>query len=222
MKTMTRQNSLSSGDFKRLQESFFSSADSTEESKKLSNKKLIFLLIGFVTLCAAIVVFFRFDTFILSPYTHALKNGALDLLSESALAEAELIWPEGVSEIAEGEIRLAIPSGGKDGFSLTFADKMNLSGAKFALIVKNPETAFTIDLILRDSTFFSNAQDPLQIQVERFSKNKSFVEIPIEIDDSLAQSLNLWKINQLRFVFHQQEKKEFPVLVKNILFEKRR
>ncbi|MBN3039138.1 MAG: hypothetical protein JW869_06985 [Candidatus Omnitrophica bacterium] len=224
MKTILNRTLLSSQDFRRLKESFFSSSPHQASPSHTNIKKKVIMTasLAFVVLLIGFAFFSNFDIVILSNPNHIFGNDAIDLLSKEELATASIIAPAGNSKIAKKLILVDIPFDRKAGFSLNFKDKMDMSDSNVALVLKNPGQDFNIDVVLRDNRFFSNSLNPITLEVSGATETSEYIKVPINIEHSNISNINLLGISQLRFVFSQKKEDSLPVFVKNVLYEKRR
>lgn len=214
-------NSLSDRDALRIEKSFFSAPSVQKEDKKYKKKRLVFILSSSFAL-SLIAVFFlhNFNIIFLPRPKNLAKSKAVDLLTRNDLLELELFKPQGSSKIFKDTIYLNIPYMRKSGFSLNFKEKINLRGTKLILLVKNPHPDFKIDVVLRDERFFSNARDPIKLEISHQDKKSNYNKVSIPLENQKNSQISLGRIKQLRFIFQQQKVESLPIFIKKILWEK--
>ena|GEM_PF-3033483 len=218
----SRITSISTKDSKRLERSFFHS--SKKQKYRGPKKKIIlFFVSSLITVILLVTIFLiNFNILILPQYKKYFGKKSLNLLDKSTLAYLRFLEPDINFKIDKSFIYLDVPFNKKNGVSLNFKDKMDLSNSKIILVVKKPQNDFRIYTILRDVNFFSNFHKPIEVQVKKTDLKSTYLEIPIEIEDNLAYNLNLLYINQIRFYFFQKKNESLSLLVKNIILQKRR
>lgn len=214
-------NSLSDRDTLRIEKSFFSTPSVQKENKNYKKKRLVFILSSSFAL-SLIVVFllYNFKIIILPRPSGLAQSKIVDLLTRNEPLELELFQPQGSSKIFKNIIYLDIPYMRKSGFSLNFKEKIDMRGTKLILLVKNPHPDLKMDVVLRDERFFSNARNPIKLEVPHQSKKSNYNKISIPLENQIDSQISLARIKQLRFIFQPQKVESLPILIKKIFLEK--
>ena len=214
-------NPLSDRDTLRIEKSFFSAPSVKKENKNYKKKKLVFIL-SFSFALSLIVVFLLHNfNIIIFPRPRALAQSKIvDLLARKELLELELFQPQGSSKIFKNIIYLDIPYMRKGGFSLNFKEKIDLRGTKLTLLVKSPHPDLKMELVLRDERFFSNARNPIKLEISHQSKKSNYNKISIPLENQTDSQVSLARIKQLRFIFQPQEAESLPIFIKEMFLEK--
>ncbi len=221
MNAFINANSLSFNDSKRLEKSFFSKPAQKSFKKSKTKNKIIIAIIPIVALSAAGIVFLmNFSIIIIPQHKKIPQNNIVDLLNNESVASPELINPHYASKITNNIAYIDLPFSTKSGFSLHLKNKLDISNSTINLVLRKPRNTLKLFLILRDTKFFSNSSKPLVIQISQNSEEKSYLTIPINFANNIDSNVSLFRINQIRFIFYQEEKKFFPLFVKNVFLEK--
>ncbi len=215
-------NPISFKDSRRLEDAFFS----PQKKKKEKRKKKKLVVIGSVFLLGGIFILIifllNFSIVILPQYKNISKEKEINLIKNNGLSSITLLSPQLGSKITKNIIFIDLPFNTHSGFAVNFKDKVNLYNSKIILVIKQISEPLKLSLILRDNNFLSNANKPLEITIKPSSHKTPYMEIPIEIEDTFEGNINIRKVNQLRFIFHQKKNNSTPLLIKEIVLKKRR
>jgi len=214
-------STISFNDSKRLKESFFRSPDNKNGKRRKRNKIIV---IGVSILIIVLVFTFlalNFNIVIFPQYKSIYKQKLLNILDNKYASSIRLINPHLGSKITNNVILVETPFNTKSGFSITFHDKTDFSNSKIILVIKKPEYNFKLHTILRDTNFFSNADNPIETNTSLANDNAPYTEIPIDIDNSINKNMSIKRINQLRFVFYQKKTGSLPLFIKGVYLKRR-
>ncbi len=215
-------NTMSLNDYKRLEKSFFRSPKKKNNKHHRTNK--IIVISSVLVLVAAIIFMFIATHFniIIIPEHKNTRSKAINLIDSKHMSSIRLIAPHLSSKILKNTLLIDIPFNVKSGFSVTLKDKVDLYNSRIILVIKKFKGSIKLLTILRDTSFFSNASNPVEINVSPDnSGNSPYLEIPIDIDSKI-KSASINRINQIRFMFYQKDVSSLPLLIKDAYLEKRR
>ena len=224
MDSTVSSNSLSLNDSKRLEKSFFSKPAQKSSKKNKPEHKILIAIIPVVILIiiAATAFLMNFSIIIIPQHKEIAASDAVDLLHDNTLSTAKLINPQFAAKITDSAVYIDLPFNKKSGFSLKMKNKLDISNSVLNLVLRKPQQALKLFIILRDTKFFSNSSNPLEIEINEGSESKGYLTVPIKLTDRISSPVGLKRINQIRFIFHQEKKDFFPIFVKNVFLEKRR
>ena len=214
-------NTISFNDSKRLKESFFRPPKKNNNRRHKRNK-IIIIILSILTAIIIIKLFtLNFNIVIFPQYKNHYKQGFMNLLSNKHLSSIILVNPRLGSKITKNIILIEVPFNTKSGFSIILRDKTDFSNSRLVIVAKKPKYDFKIFTILRDTSFFSNADKPIEISTSLANNNNTYVEIPIDIDNNIGKNISIKRINQLRLMFYQKKTGSLPLLIKKIYLERR-
>lgn len=226
---MSRQNDspLSSVyldlDSQRLKDTFFSTP-----GKSSPKKSLFFWAITALTIVIFSVGVFTFVSkyeFLIAPRTDIEweKNSTSLLRSQtpsvSFLGKNKLLLKRKGSSVY-----LKIVSGKKIGIKIDFKDPINLNSHFLFLYLKMENHPLGIDVVTRDTRFFSNSLNPLTIEVMS-EKKAGYTKIPITFANASPGNTNLSRINQIRLFFYPKDEERIFnakgwILIKDLVLVK--
>ena len=213
---------ISIQDSERLKKSFFSSADKEVIKTNKPRKKLYFLIPISLILIAGIIFLLKFYIIFLPRENLAFQDNSSNLMNSKVLNNIKSLNPSAAYKLNNGYLYLDVPFDIKNGFIMNFKDKMNLSGTEIKLSMKRVSEDTELYVILRDDQFYSNALNPIKVEVIKKNDKSSYRDILIKIDEGLTPNIHLTRINHIRFIFYQKKVALVNMLVKNITLKNRR
>jgi len=214
-------NTISFNDSKRLKESFFRTPNNKNNRRRKRNKIIIIGTSVLIVIIAVISFILNFNIIIFPQYKNSYRRSSISLLDNKYISSIGLLNPRMGSKISRKAILIEVPFNTQSGFSITLRDKTDFSNSKLILVINNPGYDFKIFTVLRDTSFFSNADSPIEINTSLTDNTAPYLEIPIDIDNNIGKNISIKRINQLRFTFYQKKAGSLPLLIKRIYIERR-
>jgi len=214
-------NTISFNDSKRLKESFFRSPNNKNNRRRKKNKIIIIGISVSIVIIAVIFFALNFNIVIFPQYKNTHRQNLINILNNKYVSSIRLLNPHFGSKISRKAILIEIPFNAQSGFSINLRDKTDFSNSKLILVVNNPGYDFKVSTVLRDTSFFSNADNPIEVNTSLAGNASSYLEIPIDIDNNTEKNISIKRINQLRFTFYQRKAGSLPLLIKRIYLERR-
>jgi hypothetical protein len=197
-------------DSQRLRETFFS--DDKEKTHK-DNWLLLALTAIVIFFTVTGIIFSRYDLFLVKKTSVEMPATSLSLLSADT-TKFEQIKGNDVEKRA-GSLYMAIPAAGQSGFRLPLLKTYNLTGDVMIMYVKS-ERPLIIDIIAKDTNYFSNAFSPFLVKVEP-SIDGGYKKVSFELKTEYFTRVNLSLIDQLTFYFRPLNNEGSRVFVKDII-----
>lgn len=97
---------------------------------------------------------------------------------------------------------------------LNFKKPQNLDTHRLFFWIKKSDTSFVMKVIARDSRFFSNARNPIHINIDKKEKIP-FIKVPVHFETSSSPNVNFSKITQIKVYFYRQPDKKGITPVKD-------
>jgi len=211
-------NTINTQDTIRLKNSFLSQTIDNEIPKKTRKRFnplwLILFFIGIITL-----FFTHFQITILPKYNSSVNQ--VSILKNKDISSIVLSDPWDNSRITDNLILLDIPKNTKSGVNINLKSSIDLNESRIILILKNPISALNLEVIARDQNYRSNARDPLRIDINPALNNINYLKVPVHYNQITYPQLNINNINQVRLVFSQNEKSSEPIIINDIILEKK-
>jgi hypothetical protein len=183
-------------DSQRLRDTFF--YDTNKEKIKKDNI-VLFVLIGLVLLCTiAGIVLARYDVLM-------VKRVPLDIPKDSTAIMSvkntymELITKDNL-ELKGKTLYGALAPKTKAVLKLSFSQPLDMRNKSFILYTRSQEP-ITVEAVLKDSRFFSNAGEPLTSMIEK-STNDSYVPTTFDLTKYSDNRINLNDIQQVTLYFY--------------------
>ena len=209
-------------DSKRLKDAFFSPPK--KKRKKRNTHKKFLLLPILITIVISIVLL----TIFVAKYEFmvvARKNINLEKIGTS------LLQPHNLSELnflgkdkqlirkTTSFVYLSIPTQEKIGIELNLKKPIDLTTQTLFLYLKPPELPLNIEVIVRDTKFFSNSLSPLMLEV--YKEEGPYLKVPIDFKNTNIQNTNLARITQIKLYFsHKGQESMNRALIKGIILAK--
>jgi hypothetical protein len=133
--------------------------------------------------------------------------------------EVETIGDYSNYEITGEGLELSLPFGAEFGLNINFDKKRDLSQSQIVVALAEPSDSFKNKVILRDVNFFSNANNPIEINYKDCPKElqEDCIKVKINLNrDVQNPRFSLHRIKQIRLFFSQNNKENLKLLIKGI------
>lgn len=203
-------------DSQRLKDTFFSPPK--KKRKKKAPKKRFFIIAAISVLILAVTVFFfiKYDFMVIARQIPDQSAGGISLLSKDMLESTICIAKD--KQLMKKEnafIYLTIP---KERVAVSFNLKkpVDLRSNSLYLYLKKSDAPLNIAVVVKDTRFFSNSLNPLEVKVTR--SDSSFIKVPIIFAGSNLQNTNLYQIKQIILYFYPEDKEKINwTLIKDLI-----
>jgi len=197
-------------DSQRLRETFFS--DDKEKAHK-DNWLLLTLTAVVIFFTVAGIIFSRYDLFLVKKTNVEAPASSLSLLSFNT-TQFEPIKGSDIEKRA-GAIYMAIPAAGQSGFRLPLSKTYSLTGNVLIMYLKT-EKPLIIDVIAKDTNYFSNAFSPFLVKIEP-AADGGYKKVSFELKEEYFNRVNLALVDQLTFYFRPLNNEGSRVFIKDII-----
>ena len=203
-------------DSQRLKDTFFS-PPKKKRKKKTHKKKILIISASAALVLGAFLFFFtKYDFMVIARQIPDQINASTSLLSKDMLESTICIAKdEKLMKKENAFIYLTIP---KERVAISFNLKkpVDLRSNSLSLYLKKSDTPLDIEVVVKDTRFFSNSLNPLVIKVAQ--DGHSFIKVPISFADSNLQNTNLYQIKQITLYFYPQDKEKINwTLIKDLV-----
>jgi hypothetical protein len=197
-------------DSQRLRETFFS-----DDKQKARKDNWLLLTLTAIVIFSTItgIIFSRYDLFLVKKTSIETPTTSLSLLSPDTARFEQIKGND--AEKRAGSLYMAIPAAGQSGFRLPLLKTYNLTDNVIIIYLKT-EKPLIIDVIAKDTNYFSNAFAPFLIKVEP-SIDGSYKKISFELRAEYFNRVNIALIDQLTFYFRPLNNEGSRVFVKDII-----
>jgi hypothetical protein len=200
-------------DSQRLKDTFFS----TPPKKPSRQKIILFTALSFSLLVITIFAF-NYNLILIPRRGIKVKKNITSLIRNNMISSFKLLGGNNhLMKARRSFIHLTIPPQNNAGIRIDLKKCANLNNNDLLIYLQKPITLSRIDLVIKDVFFHSNSLQPLTIDITNIDDNSPYIKIPIKSKDISLQNTNLYKINQLNFYFHPEDKeKTNQVLIKEL------
>jgi hypothetical protein len=215
--------SLSPSDIRRLEEAFLDTPAKPKPTPSKISKMLPWLFI--VLIGISVFCYFKYSVLFLPK----LKPEKQSLLNNQLLDSIALISKDSKIQFSQGIIYLPLFPQKPQGFILTVKKPLDLTRndilVEYTNIEKNSKkNNIVMRAIIRDTKFFSNALTPLERKLNLASVTQeqgNTIDLELSFENDAGPYLNLARVKQIRFEFHNLKNVPISLLVKDVRLVKK-
>jgi len=190
-------------DTQRIRETFFDSPPPASSPKK---RYFPLAISGAAFICLSLFLLARFQ-FICIPRDTRITDTAQSLLRAQA-GTSVTILPNAVSRVKKvhSAVYAAIPRDGKTGFMIRFDTPRDLQKQSVRVWIKKSSEPVIMEAVIRDSNYFSNAQNPLRIELPPTETELyPLGAVPLLLRHDDTPKIRLSRIKEIKLYFSRRD-----------------
>lgn len=204
-------------DSQRLKDTFFA-----PQKKKTPSKEIILITLIATTILTIIFFILEYELIVIPRKNTTFKKNSISLLHSDTVASVTFLEKNNQPRKTRNmPIYITMPLRDETGIRINLAKPINLADHYLFLYLKRQDTPLSMKIVLRDTRFYSNSLQPVQIDAAN-NHTQSYAEIPVRIKKGHLQNVNLSKINQIHLYFYPHDNRKMNWLfIKDIIIVKK-
>lgn len=206
-------------DSQRLQEAFFSNLEEKTPPKKKSTLLKISVVLISIFIISILLFILNYELIILPRSGPNYQKNISSLFNENILKSLKLLNADKrLMKKGKSSVYLSIPPGEKLTMKFDFKKPINLHTNILTFWIKKTNIPLNMDIIVKDTRFFSNAQNPKTLKIKK-NDNSVYTKIPVYFENLASAKVNLANIKQMKiYLYHKSYNKKTPLTNNSISY----